>query len=223
LLDTVWDEQKLLTMLDTIEATVRPYLEGNSRSMNQEEVEFLRGLIRTHAQDIQGELDAKGWPNWDRPVKPPHCVSVENTYRGVLTTRAESLDADIAETGDGEATVTHRSETADVGVVRGIVGSYVDDFNDENIVVEIAVGPVADGGFVLVGSSFPKELYYEGNTISIDYGQAQAEALSIDIGTGEMKPLGFIVKGSLVIEAVGQSPGDDVRIAFEAPVGTFRF
>ncbi len=221
LLDDVWDAEELLQMVDTIDSTVSPYLEGNLAEAHAAETDALRTLIRSHEQDIRAEF-GPDWPNWDRPLNPPHCVDIGHTYRGVLTTVSESLDANLVNTGSGEATDSDGAETTDLAVVRGLVGSYVDEHDDEKISVELAIGPVSDGSYVVVFTSFPSELFFEGSTILLDYGQADSGVGSVDLTTGETRSLGFIATGQLVIEALDPSPGGEVQIAFDAPVATFR-
>ncbi|MBN2196722.1 MAG: hypothetical protein JW751_28190 [Polyangiaceae bacterium] len=65
-------------------------------------------------------------------------------------------------------------------------------------------------------------LFYEGNTVLLDHGQVDSGAVSVDIAAGEMRQLGFVATGQLVFEVLDPSPGGPVRIAFDAPVGTFR-
>jgi spore coat protein CotH len=223
LLDTVWDEAELVDMLDTIQSTALPYLDGNTVDANAYETEFLRAMIASHKKDILDEIDADpNWPTWDRPVNPPHCASITDTLSGTLTTAFESLDVNLIDTGSGEASDNDGSKIVTLPIVRGLVGTWVDNYNGENTVVEIAVGPVSGSTFFVIYTYFPSELFFEGNTVKLNYGEAQTDVLTTDIISGETIDYGFAATGRLTIDALEDAPGGNVQISFEVPVGAFR-
>ncbi len=219
LLDTVFDETAILARLDRIQETVRPHLAGNLIEANAAETAALEATITGHRENILAELD-DGLPEWDRPANPLLCADIEHTLEGTLQTELESSDRSIFETGEGA--VTDLESGMEMPIVRGIMGRYTDAFDQEMIELQIAMGPIDETHVMLFYMRFPGELFEEGRTLKMDYGEARTEVLEVSMETGEYTVLGFVMTGEMTFEHIGTGDDDALLVSFHAPVGTIR-
>ena len=221
LLDAVWDEDTLAEKVNQIQETIGPYLEGNLKAANKEETAYLLQFIGDHKARILAELD-DGLPEWDRPAPPLLCAEVEHTLTGVLNTTMETLNADIMETGDGEMGDLIGNEVAPLPIVRGVVGAYTDPFGYGMVHLEVFVGPIDETNAMAFFIDIPQELFQEGNQIKLDWGEAQSGVAMIDLATGDFRLLGFVMTGEMTVEKLDDTPGGEVSVSFDAPVGVIQ-
>jgi hypothetical protein len=146
-------------------------------------------------------------------------VDVDRTFSGTLRTRFGSLQEDILVTGDGEASETVSGTTSGLDMVRGTIGEIIDDSGMPQILLLLGLGPL-DGGTraIFFQIVFPPELFRQGDSLTIDYGQVQADAAWVDLATFGNTPAGFIGLGQLTFQTAGTEAGSEVEILFEAPL-----
>jgi hypothetical protein len=221
LLSTVWDEEILVSKVNRIQDTIRPHLNGRLKAANAEEVTYLIQFIRDHKKRILDELD-KGLMEWDRPMPPVLCAPIEHTVTGVLNTNMDTLESSILDTGDGEALDANDAANIELPLVRGIIGEYTDNFDYDMVYLQLAAGPVDERHVLVFLIDIPKELFEEGRTIKLDYGEAMADVATVDIETGAFRGLGFVMTGELTVDKLESQPGGAVSISFYAPVGVIQ-
>jgi spore coat protein CotH len=221
LLSEVWDEAALIAKINRIQETIRPHLQESLEAANEEEVDYLVEFIQDHRKRILDELD-QGLPEWDRPMPPLLCAVIEHTVIGVLDTNMDTLESSILDTGDGHATDSLGTESLELPIVRGTIGEYTDHFDYDWVFLQLAVGLVDETHALVFLIDIPKELFEEGRTIKLDYGEAMADVATVDIVTGEFRGLGFVMTGELTVETLEPTPGGAVSIAFNAPVGVIQ-
>ncbi len=221
LLDTVWDEAALTEKVNRIQATVGPHLWGTLKMANEMAAADLLQFIGAHKGRILAELDG-GLPVWDRLPPPPLCAEIEHTLTGVLRTTMGTLESDLLETGEGEVTDLIGEESVAIPLVRGIVGPYTDAFDYGMVHLEIGVGPVEGTNALVLIADIPEELFQQGKTIKLDWGEAQTGAALVDLMTGDFRLLGFVMTGELTVDALDPTPGGAVSISFVAPIGVIQ-
>lgn len=221
LLDTVWDEAALADKVNRIQATIGPHLAGNLEVANDMEVANLLQFIGAHKGRILAELD-DGLPVWDRLPPPPLCAEIEHTLTGVLRTTMGTLESDLLETGEGEVTDLLGEDSVAIPLVRGVVGPYTDAFGYGMVHLEIGAGPVDGTSALVLIVDVPEELFQEGRSVKMDWGEAQTAVGLVDLMTGDFRLLGFVMTGELTVDALDPTPGGAVSISFHAPIGVIQ-
>ena len=215
-LESVWDEGELLEILDTIEASVTPHLNEVAAAASAQASQELRDFIAAHQQRLLDELD-EGLPEWDRPISPPLCVTMDQRFTGSLAMEF-GAQGDPFASGEGQGIETVAGQDNPLGLVGGVISEHIDDLGNPMVELMMGLGPATNGYGVIVQVFFPRELLEAGGVVKLDYGQADSSVAWVDLDSEELIPAGFVATGQLTIVSVDEEPGGMVEIGFDAPV-----
>jgi hypothetical protein len=213
----VWDADDLLEKMDTIQSTAEPYL-TNEPVARQEEIDEVKSFITDHKERILDEIK-DGLPEWNRSINPVLCASEDQTVAGVLTTQKNTLSLLPTDIGEGEATITVQEESIPLMMVRGNMGMVSDGFGGNLVMMQWILGPVDEAHVFLLYIVLPEELFVEGKTIQMNYGEAEVDVALVDIETFDFNPYGFVMTGEMTIEKIDDVDDGEVVISFNAPIG----
>ena len=164
-----------------------------------------------------GELDAE-LKDWRIPSNPPACFRVDSVFSGTLTTKFDTLDADVLQNGSGAVTETKESQTTELSLVRGVTGYDTESTSFSDLKMIIGFGPCSNGRYLAMEIRTPKEQFVEGNTISLDFGEARANAQWVELPSMKTSAAGYIYQGTLTFTKIDFDKTGTVEVAFDAPL-----
>jgi hypothetical protein len=124
----------------------------------------------------------------------------------------------VLETGDGTATETTQSRTVDLAMIRGVIRYEPGPTDFSDVVLQFGFGPTSNGKYALIGVRMPKELFVQGKTVSLNYGEARNEVKWIALPDQTATSAGYIVNGSVTFTKIDLENTGDVDIVFNAPL-----
>jgi hypothetical protein len=133
-----------------------------------------------------------------------------------------TMEASLIETGEGEMVDRIGDEEREISLVRGIADRYTTPFGYEMVHLQLGAGPVEGMKALVLEIEIPGELFQEGKTIKLDWGEAQTGVALVDLITEEFTPLGFTKTGELTVEKVDPAPDGEVFLSINAPVGVIQ-
>ncbi|TNF37453.1 MAG: hypothetical protein EP329_03150 [Deltaproteobacteria bacterium] len=212
LLDTVWDETEIQAWIDSTSTLLTPFVrdaEGFGR-----QVERVGEFVAAHRARVTAELDA-GLGEWDRGMRLIQCGVDDRVVRGSFETPWDSLSDDILATGSGTLEQVKGEETTPGALVRALAGPI--DGGDR-VRIQVGMGPIEGGVFGFFEIEFPMELMQVGRIITLDGGEGQATYAFVDASSFDITPAGFVLTGTITIDAVPTAAGEPFRATLDAPV-----
>lgn len=194
-LDTVWDEGELLDEIDRMADLV---------SAPSAEVEANRQFVRDRRGQITSEL-AAGPPVWDVPFKPnaKPCFEMNGDVTATFQTTWNTLGApDIFAAGTGSMTGTIDSAP----VVSQRTGSAAGP-SEGRVVIQV-LAQHANGTFTITFVSIEPAAFVVAAAIPIG---GQAAVYRYTPATDSFESIGFVLEGTLRLDAVSQTDGGAVR------------
>ena len=194
-LDTVWDEDDLIAEIDRMAALV---------DAPTADVATAREFVRGRRQKILDELLA-GPPEWNVPFKPnaKPCFEQNGDFTTTFQTTFGTLAApDIFASGGGTFSATVDSSP----LVATRTGSS-SGLNDGRVVIQVAAQH-ANNTITLVFASVDPATFVAGSDQTL---AGQAAAYKYTPATNAVEAIGFVLSGSLRLDAASQSPGGAVR------------
>jgi hypothetical protein len=217
LLEEVWDEKELLQRIDTVTSTATPVLSEQLQERVRIASDNLKLFVSGQKARLSQELD-DGLVDWELPPNPPLCARSDYVFEGTLQTNFNTLEEDILETGSGTVTETTQSQTTAISTVRGLIG--YDDWSPTDFpVVELRIGfgPTSNEKYALMNISIPEEQFVQGNTVSLNWGEARTSAEWVTLPDGTSTPAGYVITGELTFTKIDPGDNGTIEIAFEAP------
>jgi hypothetical protein len=216
LMDTVWDEEKLLFDIDQMVALITPHIPAEERLRFEVFVAQVRSFVADRQSAVEAELAIR--PDYSGPLRDPWCAEPIGELSGTFNTTFDQLDVeDPLNAGSGTLSLTLGGEAVPFVLVSTLSGlgeenqmpsvRFVAAVSEEEIYVA-EIGEISPDGFV------------SGNTVPIDWVESAGLLLKLDFSEGaeEIALVGMIGEGDLTLTAAGTDPGDAVTGAFQARV-----
>lgn len=223
LLATVWDEKALLARIDTMQATIVPRLTEKGAARAGARIDEVRAWIAAQRAALKPAVEGDP-PEFTLTSGPlPLCGEVTLTVTGTFSTTWNTLKDNPLAHGSGALVAKVKGPAGAVtdkklALVKGVAGP-VDSVVDQGAVQILMGFGTLDGGKVFaLQISLPVDVFKAGRTAKLNYGEAGADAGTVNMGTGKLTAVGFVLGGWIKFSKAGTGDGDEVAFEIEAPI-----
>ena len=223
LLDSVWDETTILAQIDVMKARIGPLWTEKGAARAGKRIETVRTWIKAHRAALEPAVQGAE-PEFTLTAGPlPLCGEVTLTVSGSFSTTWNTLNDSPLDHGKGEL-VAHivgadgAVEDKSLSLVRGVAGPIASAVDEGAVHILMGFGTLAGGKVYALDILVPAELFVAGRTLKLNYGDASAEAGTVNLGTLKTTAVGFVLAGELTFTKVGTQDGDEVAFTINAPI-----
>ncbi len=218
----VWDETALLADIDTVLATLKPYIAEREMAL----VEQRSGSVRTFIQDqraaLQPAIDG-AHPTWElSTAQLPICGTDTMVVEGEFETTWGTADKDPLKHGSGSMSEINSGKKSPLSIVVGTAGTVPWPIPGDLVQILVGAGPIGAGGFIALEIKVMPSLIVKGTTVPLDYGLAGASAAKVDLGTMKITPFGYVLGGEVTFLEAGTNDGDVIKLKIRAPIGAMK-
>lgn len=212
LLETVWDEDALLTTIATWGALIRPHREPGTREAGDVAVQELADFVVTRRDDIEGAL-ANPTAGFPPPLRDSLCLAEDGTVTATFATTWGTLPIeDLFQTGTG----TFAIESPNLPELPVTFVGAKAGYSAENQAGQIVIGAaISGGGFVAALIDLPA--YPEVGVVEV--GVWPQASVFYGAPSGEVVLLGLL-SGTLTLDAISADGGAEVRGRLDARLWT---
>jgi len=199
LLNTIWDEEKILSEVDRLEALLAPHADA-------EVLDEFRAYVRDRRAAITAELEL-GAPVWDFGLKTADgCMETKGKVSATFSTSWGTLDADNPfELGEGSIHVTIDGEEQTFRAQTAVAGtSPLTTWSPPSVNL---MGLRDDGTVLVLVLIWEDAEFIPGDASFLGFSTFGALAEVVD---GRPAPFGFVSDGKLSLEAASQEDGAPV-------------
>jgi spore coat protein CotH len=211
LLDTVWDEDALLSDLDRMQGTLLPEYSGPESDLIYA-IDDVRTAVRDRRARIEDELGMV----WTAPLREPPCLVEVGTISATFETTWGTLDSspDAFNEGTVELDMTWGGAAFPYSNAGAIAG-----FSGDTPLAGVAAA-LPDGSYVLPYAYwFDTDFAAPGVTLDLDAAHGDGVFLYTAEHLGwEWYTIGYLTGGQLSFDAIGYEPGDTVRATMTASI-----
>ena len=202
LLDTVWNETELLTLIDQMAALVQEHAQPATRAPAARDAERVRKFVRGRRAAVLSDLDPEP-PQWPWPLSSADiCWSERGAFDLSFEATWGTIDShEPLEEGRTTYNAYEIGVESETFVNKGVIAGIEKEDQRKANIEFFALTPEADLDLLIV--SLPLNLVSSGSSAGI-------EGLHITLAPPYIFPRfdGFIGKGRVVFDEAGTDPGD---------------
>lgn len=222
LLGEVWNEAEMLGDIDTIVATIEPYIDPTSMVMVRKRIDQVRSFIEAQRALLHPAVDG-AHPAWQlTTVQLPICGTDTMVIEGEFETQWGTADKDPLKHGKGAIDEVLSGVKTKLALTVGTAGTVAWPIPGDRVQILLGAGPLTVGNFVALEIRVMPSLVQKGQTVKLDYGLAGASAAKVDLGTMQIVPMGYVLGGEMTFLEAGTNDGDTIKIKIRAPIGAFQ-
>ena len=219
-LETVWDEEALLAELDRQQALIAPHVLAEEQDAMKNWLDLKRDFITTQRERITASLTPTA-PFWDVPLREPPCLVEHGTINAAFDTTWGTLPVeDIFSTGTGAIATVVDGAPWQVVATGSKAGS--ENLGEARIIVAGALEPQSSpGGIIVLVVTVPQQRWVAGTPLPLGFGPGNGQIYRFFEGAQEPEFLGFLLEGTLNLEAAGATSGAAVKGNVSSPFYRF--
>ena len=212
LLDTVWDEQRLLDEIDRASELVAPHVHVPDAAF-EDAVEKVRDFVTDQRDRLEEDLAAD--PDWTVPLPDSHCAAIKGSASGTFSAPFADFPPENVFAGSGTLAMT--LDGADLEFESVFAGAGP---NNDPSHPRFTMGPfgVLDGGDILIPAMLVEPEVWTEQTLAVDGYDVFGILVRTNIATPDALVVVGFLRGEVTIDAAPTTDGETVSGSFDLEI-----